>query len=178
MQFVKLTYFHHEYLEPPRFLDESELDGVDCAFLMFVELNAATAARAAKPFTASSRRARGVRRDAGSNPRRGRRAMKFPPSRSGVAPRAAQSATANHLVALSFGISLHDVRVPPGSFFALFLFRRTVRARTDPRRRRGRDTRTDEPDGVPRGRRQLYAYGGGESSADGSGSGEDVLFLT
>ena len=155
MQFVKLTYFHHEYLEPPRFLDESELDEVDCAFLMFVELNAATAARAAKPFTASSRRARGVRRDAGSNPREGAARWKFPPSRSGVAPRAAQSATANHLVALSFWD-----KPPRRASAAWELFRSFScsgapfgRGRI-PRRRRGRDTRTDEPDGVPRGRRQ------------------------
>ena len=32
VQFVKLTYFHHEYLDPLRFLDDSEMDEVDCAF--------------------------------------------------------------------------------------------------------------------------------------------------
>jgi len=32
VQFVKLTYFHHEYLGPHRFLDDSEMDEVDCAF--------------------------------------------------------------------------------------------------------------------------------------------------
>ena len=54
-----------------------------------------------------------------------------------------------------FGISLHDVRVPPGSFFRSFSCSGAPFGRGRiPRRRRGRDTRTDEPDGVPRGRRQ------------------------
>ena len=80
---------------------------------------------------------------------------KFPPSRSGVAPRAAQSATANHLVALSFWD-----KPPRRASAAWELFRSFScsgapfgRGRI-PRRRRGRDTRTDEPEGVPRGRRQ------------------------
>ena len=32
VQFVKLTYFHHQYLEPYRFLDDSECIGYDCTF--------------------------------------------------------------------------------------------------------------------------------------------------
>ena len=32
VQFVKLTYFHHQYLEPYRFLDDSECIGFDCTF--------------------------------------------------------------------------------------------------------------------------------------------------
>ena len=30
VQYVKLTYFHHEYLDPARFLDEDEFDALDC----------------------------------------------------------------------------------------------------------------------------------------------------
>ena len=29
---MKLTYFHHQYLEPFRFLDDSECIGFDCTF--------------------------------------------------------------------------------------------------------------------------------------------------
>ena len=29
---MKLTYFHHEYLDPLSFLDDSEMDAVDCEF--------------------------------------------------------------------------------------------------------------------------------------------------
>ena len=32
VQFVKLIYFHHEYLEPSDFLNESDENEVDCAF--------------------------------------------------------------------------------------------------------------------------------------------------
>ena len=72
-----------------------------------------------------------------------------------------------------FGISLHDVRVPPGSFFALFPVQ-AHRSGADGSRGgggvaiRGRTNPTVFP-GVDG---SLYAYGGGESSADGSGSGE------
>ena len=74
-----------------------------------------------------------------------------------------------------FGISLHDVRVPPGSFFALFPVQ-AHRSGAD-----GSDTRGDTDGVAIRGRTNptvfpgidgsLYAYAVDEASADGSGSG-------